>query len=148
MEFVNYDPKDISLSILGQKIEGFAPGTFVKVSRVTETYSDTAGALGDVQRTRSRDQRGTIEITLLDGHPSNTLLNNKATADENTGSGVGPSLVKHVSGRGLASGKNCWIVKKPDMEFGGGESKTRTWTIRVAQMQHDPAGYGAAPGTV
>lgn len=146
--FETYDPKDIKVELLGQEIKGFAPGTMVKVSRSADAYSDVAGALGDVIRARNRDGRGTIELTLLDAHPCNKLLESKATADENTGEGVGPALVKHVTGREFASGRHSWVVKKPDAEYKGTESGTRTWIIRVANMVFQPSGYGTPPAGV
>lgn len=137
----DYDPKDLTVILCGILIQGFAPGTFVKVGMMTDRYTSVAGALGDVTRTRSRDDRGTIEVTLMDDSPSNVALTAMASADEYTASGVAESQVKHASGGDIAHGQHSWIKKKPEMEYGD-KSGQRVWTIEVARMAYFPGGYG------
>lgn len=134
--FKNFDPGRIGLMVAGQLIQGIAPGTFVKVSRTTKTFSTKAGAGGDVVRTKSRDRRGTIELTLMAESPSNDYLSGLVATDEQVigGTGaVGASFVKDLNGTTLCSGANSWVCQPADVEYGD-ESGNRTWLVECSEL--------------
>ena len=128
-----YDPAQIIATVGPAIITGFADGTFVKASRETDTFTDYAGADGEVTRARSRDKRGTVEFTLSQASPSNDLLSALATMDEQLGTGIVPFLLKDVNGTTLCAGGEAWVKKPADVEYGK-EVGTRAWTIRVARL--------------
>lgn len=134
MSTKTYDPKQILMSFLGNLISGFADGTFVKVSRMSDTFSSTAGADGEVARARMRDKRGTIEFTLLQSSSSNDLLSAAAAADELSGTGIGPLFIKDNLGTTRVSASNAWIKKPADTEFGK-EIGPRTWTLECESLE-------------
>lgn len=134
--FKNYDPGRVVIVVNGVQIQGFADGTFVKVSRITPTFSDKAGAGGDVVRTKSRDKRGKIEITLLPSSPSNDYLSGLVATDENVDAGVGavgPALVKELNGTTICAGSKSWVTQPADVEYGA-DPVNRSWVIAVADL--------------
>jgi hypothetical protein len=135
--FATYDPGRQVLVVNGVQIQGFAPGTFIKVSRMTPTFSSKAGADGQVVRTKSRDKRGKIEITLLQTSLSNDYLSSLAVTDEQAdgaSTAVGPSMVKDLNGTTFATGANTWVVQPADLELAA-EAGDRTWTLECDNLQ-------------
>lgn len=129
-----YDPKQILQSFLAFPVTGYADGTFVKISRINDTFSSVAGADGEVARSRMRDRRGQIEFTLLQSSPTNDLLSAAAAADELTGAGVGAYFCKDALGTTVASAANAWIKKPADAEFGK-EVGPRTWVLECENLE-------------
>src|SRR4029077_13060282 len=135
-DFKTYDPGRIVIVVNGILIEGIADGTFVKISRMTPSFSSKAGAGGAVIRTKSRDKRGKIELTLLPSSPSNDRLSALVTADENVDAGVGavgPSLVKELNGTTICAGGKSWVTQPSD-DDDGGNPVNRSCTIEIAEL--------------
>lgn len=138
MSLETYDPKDIEVIVGGLLIAGFAKEK-VKVGRVTDGVSDEVGANGDVARVISNDKRGVITITLLQTSKSNAVLSGLYKADEYTGTGVIPVIIKDTRGNDLHIAPQAWVTKVPDAVYNDGVS-TREWVIRVANIQNFVAG--------
>jgi hypothetical protein len=134
--FNNYDPGRNVLVIGGVQIQGFGEGTFIKVSRKTPTFSTKVGAGGDVVRSKSRDRRGMIEITLLAASPSNDYLSALCVTDEQVDAGVGavgPAFLKELNGTTVCAGPNAWVTQPADLERAA-EAGMVTWTVEVADL--------------
>jgi hypothetical protein len=71
----------IVLVVNGVQIQGFAPGTFIKVSRNEPSFKGKAGAGGDYVRTRNRNRAASSCFTLLRS-PSNDYLSGLISLDE------------------------------------------------------------------
>lgn len=137
MTYKNYDPGRIALVVNGVLIQGFADSTFIKVSRQTPTFSSKAGADGQVVRTKSRDRRGKIEITLLQTSLSNDYLSALMVTDEQADGGVGavgPSLLKDMNGTTTAGGANTWVTQPADIEYAV-ESGNRVWVLECDDLR-------------
>ena len=134
-----YDPLQIVVAFAGLQISGYADGTFVKVSRDADTWSDQVGADGVVTRVRSRNQMGTVEITLVAGTPTNQALATIMTQDELFGTGVSAVTVQDLNGLDLHTGDAAWLVKPPDAEYAK-EAKDRVWKIRVKKLVTNSGG--------
>lgn len=132
-----YDPAAYTVVACGVSIdkEAYADGTFIEVTRLTETWTDAAGTGGGVARAKQLDRRGTITVTLLQTAPINAALSALAVLDENTegGAGVLPSLVKDRAGLSVYTGLESWIVKMPDVTLDKGVT-ARQWQIRCANL--------------
>lgn len=126
--FKNYDPARVVVTFRGILIRGYAEGTFVSVSRETDTFSKSVGAQGDVTRVRSRNRSGRAAITLQQASPTNDELSAVALLDEETGLGYGPLLVKDLNGTTLASAEIAWLVKPADTGFAD-SAESREWAI-------------------
>lgn len=124
-----YDPTEQDVIFNGVLIDGFAPGTFVKVSRNEDGWSFQPSNSGGGARSRNPNRSGRFEFTLLAASPSNAVLSAFADADELTGEGVGEVLVKDRStSAAKCQAQNGWIVKYPDYERAK-ETGEITWII-------------------
>lgn len=134
LELHTYDPLQVVLVFKGLRIQGFADGTFIKVERSQDTWSDQVGADGQMTRVRTRDQSGTITITLVAASQSNRDLALLAQEDEDFGTGVGTASVRDLNGLDLHKGESGWIKKPPPAEYGK-EAGNREWVIRIQKLQ-------------
>lgn len=132
-EFANYDPKDIEVIVAGSILTGFAEEK-VTVAREANIADDEVGANGDVARAINNDKRGTITITLLQSSTSNLILSGLAKADEFTGTGVFPVIIKDTRGKDLHAAPQAWIQKYPETKYSKG-IETREWVIRTNNLQ-------------
>lgn len=129
-----YDPKDVSLVVAGAIITGYAQDTFIQVDRESNQVEDEVGAEGDVARRITNDKRGSITITLLQTSRSNLILSGLARADELSGDGIFPTIVKDNRGNDLHVGANSWIQKMPQTTYRAG-IEAREWVIRTSNLQ-------------
>lgn len=128
-----YDPRQVIITIGGVPMSGFADGTFVKVSRVSDSFSKVSGADGIVSRSKTNDFSGSIELTVAQTSPSNDILSAFMISDELTNTGVVPVICKDVSGRTSLFSAFAWIRKPADTEFGK-DITNRTWTLDCADL--------------
>lgn len=129
MPFGTYDPEKVDVVFNGTPIDGFGPGTFIKVSRNEDGWSFQPSNSGGGARSRNPNRSGRFEFTLLAASPSNGFLNAFAVADELTGEGVGEVYVRDRSSLAAeCSAQNGWIVKFPDYERAK-ETGEVTWVI-------------------
>lgn len=138
--FRNYDPAQIIVSFKGVQLQGFAPGTFVRVERDEDTFGEQAGAGGDVVRVRSRNRMGKVTVILLQSSPSNDYLSARAAEDELTGIAYGEISLKNLNGATIvAGGSDAWIRKPAQIEYGA-EVSNREWVFQVADLDLNVAG--------
>lgn len=135
-----YDPKDVIVVVKAKQIDGFAPGTFIKVSRNEDAFTFQPSNSGGGARSRNPNKSGTVEITLLNSAPSNATLSAQALADELSASGVGEFLVKDRRTDGAqCQAQNMWIKKVPDWERAKELGET-TWTFETDDLNITHAG--------
>ena len=130
-----YDPKLVTVIYGGVLITGFADGTFVKVSRNSDTFSLQMGVDGHATRTKSNDNSGKFEVTLSQASPSNPILYALWKIDQMAPLGVGvkPMIVKDLSGSSLHAAPTTWIVKPSDAEYAK-EAGSRVWMFETDLM--------------
>ncbi len=126
------DPKEVTVMVNGNVLGGFSADKIV-VSRESNQSEDEAGSDGDVARRITNDKRGSFVITLLETSRSNLILTGLARADELSGNGIFPVVIKNNRGLDLYIGASCWIQKMPDAAHGAAVN-TRAWTIRTDNM--------------
>jgi hypothetical protein len=134
------DPKDVSVVVGGNIIEGFANDK-IKVTRVSNQSEDEVGSDGDVARRLTNDRRGEITITLLQTSRSNDFLSLLARADEAFGAGQVPVIIKDNRGTSIYTAPNAWVQKQADSEHGA-KVAMRVWVFRTNLL--DMAVGGAA----
>ena len=130
----NYDPSQIVIAFRGLTVQGFADGTFVKVSRNADTFSAKIGANGDTTRVRNRDRTGKVVVTLQAESPSNDDFSAAALLDETTGLGTGPLLVKNLNGTTIYEAQVAWVGKPADGEYAK-DATTREWTLECEVLR-------------
>ena len=99
-------------------ITGYATGTFIKVTRRTDSVSLVVGADGGTTFVFSADRSGEVELTLRREHRVNTLLSAAVNAMDrgDFARGIGSFLVENVRSGAQHSAPNAVISKPPDME--------------------------------
>ena len=141
MAVETYNPKDISIIVGGFVMSGFSDDK-VRVFRESDAWTDEAGADGEVVRYATNDKRGEIEITLLQTSSSNLTLTTMAKADELSGAGTIPVIVKDNRGSDLHVAPTSWIVKIPEAKYSK-SGNVRVWRIRTDNLQMDLGGASA-----
>ena len=132
-------PENIALIIGGISIEGFADGTdVVMIERDEDVWTKKVGVDGLIGRSKKGNQTGTCTIKLMANSPSNPLLSAMDAADQATGGGVVPFLLK--SGSEVVASEHCWIQKPPSVGLGD-EFPTREWVIAIGQINAYLGGY-------
>ena len=111
-----YSAEDIQIIVGGEKVTGYADGTFVNVSRDEQAYQKTTGADGFTSRSRTANRAGTITLTLQSTSPANDMLSEWARRDEESDDGVFGVLVKDLRGGTTHSSPAGWIQQFPDDE--------------------------------
>lgn len=135
-----YDPKSVIFTFRGVPLTGYAPGTFVTVSRASDGVSLVVGSDGETTRVRSRNRSGTITLTLRAESPSNDVLTAAYLADEKgLATGRGPAGLTDLSGSSVVVSQDAWIQKLPDMGFGD-SSGTREWIFATGDLDMRPGG--------
>lgn len=128
-----YDPALVNVSFSGLPLTGFAPDSFLKVSRNEDGFALTVGAGGEAARSQSRNRSGEVTITLMATSQANDLLSAIANADELAGTGVGTLFIKELNGTTLVMAESAWVKKMPDMERGK-EITEVEWVFTCADL--------------
>lgn len=126
------DPKEVVVMVSGNVLEGFADEKIV-VAREANQSEDEIGSDGDVARRITNDKRGTITITLLETSRSNLILTALARADELSGNGVFPVVIKNNRGNDIYIAATAWVQKMPDAAHGAAIN-SRAWSIRTNNL--------------
>jgi len=143
-----YDASEVTVSLGGVPLSGYADGDFCRIEEDADRFSDQVGADGEVVRSKSNDRRATVTIILQQSSDSNDVLSGIYTLDANSpnGLGVGALLIRDRNGRSIYTAGQAWIAKRPSVTFGK-ESGTREWKIRCAKLlPFDGGNVGPAGG--
>lgn len=136
-----YDADQISISVAGIPLSGFADGEFVTLSYESDLFSDVSGTDGEVTRSKTNDRRATLTVKLMQTSDSNDFLSALFNADDRAanGAGVGAFMLRDRSGRAVYSASECWVSKPPDVSFDR-EATEREWTFRIAKLEYFTGG--------
>lgn len=139
MTVQTYDPKEISVSVNGLLITGFAE-EFLRAERENAQIDDLSGAQGDVTRVHTNDKRGTVIITLLSTSPSNLVLSDLVNSDGIDGAqSIFSLLVKDNRGDDKIQAEDAWVTQPAAIVYNKGV-EGREWTIRAAKLEITPGG--------
>lgn len=136
MSFGTYSASQVTVAFNGIPVTGAGPGTFVAWARNEESASLQVGSQGDSTISKSNNRSGRVTLTLLQSSASNSALSQMSQLFETgpAGSGIGPLLVKDMSGTTVISAENAWVVKPADGEFSN-EGTTREWVLETDYLQ-------------
>ena len=141
---VNYDPKDIVITVNGETIEGFAEGTFVSVERDEDNWTKTVGADGTVARSRTRNIAGRVTLTLMQTSASNAVLESLVVMDDYANLGQFYVSISNSAYEGEIKIPCAWISKPPTVSYGR-DLEDREWTLDCAQILYANAFSQEAP---
>lgn len=129
MATTKYSPADWKISAFGFPIGGYKDGTFLKVTRNTESAKMVFGSLGDAVVVQNLVRGGKVELTLMREHPCNALLSARLNLFEaGDVTGMGPFFAENIAAGTTAAAANCVIEKQPDME-GAQDPSAITWSL-------------------
>lgn len=135
-----YDPAKHVFSFLSNLIaDGYAKGTFIKVTPNSDSYTLEKGAAGDGVRSKVNDRSAKLELTLMSHSQANDVLAALMAADEQDSSAVGPLFLKELNGSMKVSGANAWIMRRPDIERAEASGQT-TWVFEIDDADIFPGG--------
>lgn len=129
-----YVPKKVSLSFNGIPLTGFAKGTFITVSRNSDSFEVDTGSDGEVARVAKADRSGTVKIVLKQTSAGNDVLAVILDIDERTQSGTGVLMGKDASGRTVFLAAEAWVKKPADVTLSDG-MEGREWTIETGILE-------------
>lgn len=131
-----YDSNRVSVTFAGIVFEGFAEGSKVTVTRLSDQFVDVVGTDGKVSRSKTNDLRADVTVRLMQTSGTNAVLNALLNADMNAngGAGVGALLITDLSGTTVHMAPNAWIVRFPEETFDQAATE-RAWLIRCADLQ-------------
>lgn len=131
-----YNSDEVTVSFAGIPIEEPIDGEFLTITWTSDGFTSTVGANGEVARSKTNDNRATIEIRLMQTSPTNAALSAVWLADKNApgGAGIGGFLVADLNGTSLHTAGNAWIRRSPDVSYAN-EPGERVWTIEVDNLR-------------
>ena len=139
MAVKTYDPKGINVVIGGVPLTGYSKDSFVKVSRNEGLFTQYKGVDGTGSRAKNNNNSGTIEVTLAKTSASNDFLSALAAADEASGQGTFPVLIKDVNGTTKHVSVCAWVDKTADDEQAK-DVTDRTWKITCDDLTMNDGG--------
>lgn len=92
------------------ELKDFGDGDSVRVERLSDSFTDTVGATGEVERAATNDRRGTITINIQQTSPDNLKATAIMLLDEIAFAGVVPITVIDNSGFDVHTAAECWIA--------------------------------------
>lgn len=129
-----YDPSQVTFAYKGVNITGYQDGTFIDAERNENSFTEHAGSLGDVTRSRILNRTGKITLTLMSQSPSNDVLDAFLAQDEQTGTNYGAIYIKDLFGNMKCHASAGWIAKQPKVERGK-ESGSTVWVFTCADLE-------------
>lgn len=134
-----YSPKKVQVIVANQIMTGFAEDSLVEVEKAENDFDKEIGADGEVARTQSADESGSVTISLMQTSASNDILNSLRDTDKASGASPYPVMVKDGSGRTIINMNEAWIKKVPNSKFGK-RSGDRVWILESGIVAHKVGG--------
>lgn len=130
-----FDADQVTVVIAGIPISGYADGEFLTITQESDAFATVVGVDGDVTRSKTKDYRATVELSLMQTSDANDMLSALYNTDREAanGAGVGAFLVRDRQGRALYTADTCWVQKAPDVTFDR-TATSRTWVIAIANL--------------
>lgn len=140
MTIQTYSPGEVDLYIaLIYQVEDYSPDSLLSISKDEDYFTTNKGATGGVERIHKSDKTYTLELSLSQTSPTNTVLNALATLDHFSKRGIFPIFAKDNSGQSIFMASSCWIESPAEASYTG-SVETRVWRIRCADMLWGIAG--------
>lgn len=142
MSVATYSPGEVSLYIAGlHQVTGFSPNSIIQITKDEPYFKKFKGAHGKNERMTVPDKTYTLEISLSQTSPSNSVINALATLDHISGIAQFPVFAKDSSGQSVFLSAACW-VESPAVASYGSDIASRVWTITCTEMIFGLSGNG------
>lgn len=123
-----YDPKKVRLSIMTQRVTGFAADTKIVVARNEDNIIPHMGVDGELSAALSRNQSGVVTVSLQNTSKWNGYLSTWQKQAAITGLIFFPVILEGSQGLGLST--IGWIQRQPDLTYGT-EVGQMDWEIGI-----------------
>lgn len=134
-----YDPAEMLLSFLGDICNGFFDGTFITVERDEDAFALKTGADGENARAKNNNKAGKLVLTLMQSSPTNDILSDYQIQDEESGTGIGPLLLRDGLGTSVVSCPDAFISKMAPIKRGT-EILGVEWTFILPKQKQRTGG--------
>jgi len=135
MALATYDADKLVMVFAGIPITGYADGTFVGIDNNEESFGLMVGSDGDACRYKTNNNSARITFTLGQWSVTNNLLSALLTLDiEGVTEGIGPLLIKDLSGTSIFACEKAWLVKPPLADFDRAPTN-REWIIETDNLK-------------
>lgn len=131
---INYDFRQVVVTVAGVPIEGFADGDSIAIERASDDYTMQVGSDGEGARSKQNNKSGSITLTLMRGADSNLYLQGLYLADEVSGAGAVPVVIADLRGSMVAGTTAGWIKKLPGGTFGR-DNGTVEWVFDTTSLE-------------
>lgn len=135
----NYSPESLIIILskgdFVHRIQGYADGTFLNISRLTPASVLYVGSDLSAGRTKRRNKASDISITLHQYSASNAVLQALQAADEEDDSDawVFSITIKDTSGTSIWSSNQAFIGTVPDVGMSS-TTETRAWVLHAVGL--------------
>jgi hypothetical protein len=131
---INYDFRQVVVTVAGVPIEGFADGDSIGIERAADDYTMVVGNDGEGARSKQNNKSGSITLTLMNGAASNAYLQGIYLADDVSGAGAVPVVIADLRGSLLAGSTAAWIKKLPSAPRGRDNGSTE-WVFDTTSLE-------------
>jgi len=137
MSLKTYNLKEVILTVNGIPVSGFGDGDAVTVEFSEEAWTMVVGADGEVTRSRTNNESGSFQVTLMQTSEANGIFQQWMQQDKLFGRAlVGVTLTDTTRGEVIAA-TQCWIEQTPSREFNR-DAGSRVWTIMAPRLVDEP----------
>lgn len=142
----HYSPEDVDIYIAGVlKVEGYAKGTFVSISKDTQRFTTKESSDGVMSRSHSNSRSYTVRITLHSAASFNEVLTRLSEIDNATKMGKFPLIIKDRLGSTLLFSPSSWIEVLPDTDLGV-DILEREWVFKCSNTSLHIGGNNRGSG--
>jgi len=127
----NYDPSQVTASLGGVPIIGFADDTFLVLEQSEVAYEVVMGVDGQYVRIKKPGSLiWSCTMTLMQSSPHNAVLSALHQLDTRTlnGAGIVPFVMADASGTTVFSSAESWVQGFPSQTFGSSHNG-KPWVV-------------------
>lgn len=112
-----YNLRDVHSLVAGVRIEGGGETDFLTIARDEDAFAKTAGADGEVTRSKTNNMGGSFTFNLMQNSRANALMQTALGIDEITGDVVFPVVVADLRTGYLFYAEECWVRGQGEVPF-------------------------------
>ena len=144
----HYSPEDVSILVAGLlEVKGLVDGSFITIDKEVQPYTTQKTSDGRVARLSISDQTYRVSVTLHSMSDFNSTLTNLWMADELTGMGKFPLMIKDHLGNSMFFSGTAWISEIPSVEYGLNVTD-RVWVFTATQCSNYVGGNEKTAGAL
>jgi hypothetical protein len=145
----DFIPESTAINWAGIDMTGFAPDTYITVSRNSPNSNSSVGADGSVGLTKVADKTGTVEVTLMQTSATHRYLSAVQAAQDVDDANLvrGNMSIIDPSGGFICIAQGVHIMQPPEVSLGS-DQNPKTWTFFAERLIYTdvPQGFAQSAG--